>query len=210
MAEVESGKRNGEHIVRVALDFTERFLLILAATAFVLRFRHSLVSDPWVLALLLSEILTVTLLLIRRPGPIAGTPWAVAVAMIGTFAPLFVEAPDGPPVLVAGGILMWLGLGLSVAAKLSLARSFGMIAANRGVKSGGLYAFIRHPMYLSYAITHVGFLLVFPSVTNLLIYLICWTFQIFRIQEEERWLSQDPAYREYAGKVRYRLIYGVY
>lgn len=200
----------GEHRVRVALDLTERFLLILFALPFVLRFTHALQNDPFILALILAEMLTVVLLLIRRPGPIAGTPWAFFVALIGTFGPLLVKAPDGPPVIAAGALLMWLGLAISVSAKLSLARSFGMIAANRGVKSRGVYRFIRHPMYLGYAVTHFGFLLVFPNLFNLAIYLMTWTFQLLRIREEERWLSRDEAYRDYADRVRYRLIYGVY
>ncbi|MCW3797010.1 isoprenylcysteine carboxylmethyltransferase family protein [Sphingomonas sp. BN140010] len=210
MAEIGVARRNGEQAVRVALDLTERFLLIIVALPFVLRFTHALDRDPYLLGLILAEMLTVVLLLIRRPGPIAGTPWAFFVALVGTFAPLFVTAPDGPPVIPAGAALMWVGLAISVAAKLSLARSFGMIAANRGVKSRGIYAFIRHPMYLGYAVTHLGFLLVFPNLFNLAVYLTTWTFQLLRIREEERWLCQDEAYREYADRVRYRLIYGVY
>jgi len=210
--EAESGMDagSGEHRVRVALDLTERFLLIVLALPFILRFGHALRTDPYILGLILAEMLTVLLLLIRRPGPIAGSAWAFVVALVGTFAPLLVKAPEGPPAIAAGAVLMWLGLAISVSAKLSLARSFGMIAANRGVKSRGIYAFIRHPMYLGYAVTHLGFLLVFPNLFNLAIYVTTWTFQLLRIREEERWLRRDEAYRDYAGRVRYRLIYGLY
>lgn len=199
-----------ERQFRVGLDIFERVCLILAATPFLMRFTHALEQDPWILGLIMGEMLTVCLLLIRRPGPMAGHPWAIFVAFVGTFTPLFVSAPDGPPAIAAGLILMWTGFSISLGAKLSLNRSFGMIAANRGVRRGGLYAVIRHPMYLGYAITHVGFLLVFPNLTNALLYGLTWTFQLLRIREEEKWLRQDPAYEDYAAQVRYRLIPGLY
>jgi protein-S-isoprenylcysteine O-methyltransferase Ste14 len=205
-----TSERGREHQFRVGLDIFERVLLILAAAPFLMRFRHALEQDPWVLALVIGEMLTVVLIMIRRPGPMAGHPWVIFVAFVGTFTPLFVSAPSGPPVIAAGAVLLWVGLALSLSAKLSLNRSFGMIAANRGVRRGGPYMVVRHPMYLGYAITHMGFLLVYPSLTNAALYALTWTFQLLRIREEEKWLNQDQAYREYAGAVRYRLIYGVY
>lgn len=205
-----AGERGRERQFRIGLDIFERVCLILAAAPFLMRFADTVEHDPWVLGLILGEMLTVGLLLIRRPGPMAGHPWAILVAFVGTFTPLFVRAPQMEPFIQGGAVLMWAGLALSLGAKLSLNRSFGMIAANRGVRSGGVYAFIRHPMYLGYAITHVGFMLVYPNLTNALLYLVTWTFQLLRIREEEKWLMQDPAYREYAGQVRYRLIPGVY
>jgi protein-S-isoprenylcysteine O-methyltransferase Ste14 len=57
---------------------------------------------------------------------------------------------------------------------------------------------------------HVGVLAVMFSPWNLLIYGIGWTAQILRLQAEERLLEQDPAYRSYAGQVRWRLIPGVF
>lgn len=207
---VVAAPRGREHQFRVGLDVFERVCLILAAAPFLMRFQHALQNDPWIFGLILGEMLTVGLLLIRRPGPMAGHPWAIFVAFVGTFTPLFVRAPDVPVFIEAGKVLMWAGFAMSLGAKLSLNRSFGMIAANRGVRRGGVYAFIRHPMYMGYAITHVGFVMVYPSLTNVCLYALTWTFQLLRIREEEKWLMQDPAYAEYAGQVRYRLIPGVY
>ncbi|WP_114226381.1 MULTISPECIES: methyltransferase family protein [Sphingomonas] len=202
--------RGRSYNVRVGLDIAERVCLILAAAPFLMRFSTALQQDPWILGLILGEMMTVGLLLIRRPGPMAGHPWAIFVALVGTFTPLFVRAPNIPAYIEAGKVLMWVGFAMSLGAKLSLNRSFGMIAANRGVRRGGVYALIRHPMYMGYAITHVGFIMVYPSLVNALMYLFTWTFQLLRIREEEKWLMQDPAYAEYAAHVRYRLIPGVY
>ena len=53
-----------------------------------------------------------------------------------------------------------------IAGKLSLGRSFGLIPANRGVVSTGVYRFVRHPIYLGYLITHVGFVVANPTMWN--------------------------------------------
>ena len=105
--------------------------------------------------------------------------------------------------------MMIAGLAINVAAKLFLNRSFGVVAANRGVKRGGPYRLVRHPMYLGYIVTQFGFLLSGFSIANLALYLAAWTLQVLRIIEEERFLTRDPAYRNYRGKVRYRLIPGL-
>ena len=56
------------------------------------------------------------------------------------------------------------GFVLQLSAKLTLRRSFGVVAANRGVKASGPYRLVRHPMYAGYALTHVGFLLAGPNL----------------------------------------------
>lgn len=69
---------------------------------------------------------------------------------------------------------------------------------------------MRHPIYLGYLITHIGFLSANFSVQNLLVYASVYVAQIYRIYQEEKFLMRDEAYREYAARVRYRLIYGVF
>ncbi|WP_276509041.1 methyltransferase family protein, partial [Microvirga aerophila] len=83
-------------------------------------------------------------------------------------------------------------------------------AANRGVKTQGPYSLIRHPMYIGYVATQVGFLLFNSTVWNLAIYSGAWTLQVLRILAEERTLSKDPEYKAYALAVRYRLVPGVF
>ena len=56
----------------------------------------------------------------------------------------------------SGSIVVVLG-------KLSLGRSFGLAPANRGVVCRGLYQRLRHPIYLGYLITHVGFVIANPG-----------------------------------------------
>lgn len=106
----------------------------------------------------------------------------------------------------AGGVLMLYGFTMHLGAKISLFRSFGIVPANRGIRMKGLYAFVRHPMYAGYFLTHAGFLLASPSLFNLLVYVCCWGVQLCRMFAEERVLLESADYRVYVKKVPYRVI----
>ena len=101
---------------------------------------------------------------------------------------------------------MLIGLYVQISAKVILGRSFGLIAANRGIKVAGPYRIVRHPIYAGYTIIHVGFLLAFPSVWNLVLYSTQLVVQVARLLREEFILNQDQSYRDYAVRVRYRLV----
>ena len=103
-------------------------------------------------------------------------------------------------------IIMLLGLIWQIISKMCLGRSFGILPANRGIVDYGPYRFMRHPIYFGYLCTHMGFLLGSFSLWNFSVYAIVWTSQCFRILEEEKVLSRDPAYQEFKKKVRFRLI----
>ena len=165
----------------------------------------------YAILLLVSEGLVVALLLARRATDNISRrvgDWALAAA--GTFIVLMVGKGGAPIHAGFGFVLILIGLAIHVGAKLSLWRSFGLVAANRGVKTMGLYRFVRHPMYAGYVLSHVGFLLAAPSWWNLAVYLITWTLLVARIEAEERTLGEDVSYRDYEQRVRYRLLPGVY
>jgi protein-S-isoprenylcysteine O-methyltransferase Ste14 len=107
-------------------------------------------------------------------------------------------------------LLMLAGLAFQIFAKYTLGRRFGAVAANRGICDSGPYQIVRHPIYLGYMATHVGFLLVECSWWNLSVYALFYAVLIPRILAEERLLTQDRAYAEYRQRVQYRLIPGVF
>lgn len=193
-------------------DLAERgFLLALGLSAFA-RLAPSVAAEPQVGLILLSEGLGVAFILLRKRAIHADiSPYAAAVAFLGTAAPLLVANPGhGLIPAVVGFWMMAAGLLFNISAKVALNRSFGLAAANRGVKRAGPYRWVRHPMYAGYVATQLGFLLLNPSLWNLCVYAFAWSMQLLRIQAEERVLLEDPAYQAYAAQVRYRLAPGIY
>jgi protein-S-isoprenylcysteine O-methyltransferase Ste14 len=189
--------------------FERIFLLALSGFA-IWRLLPVMGEHPQIILLLASELSAVVFLLIQRKGSWNSSFYTTAIAFGGTGAALC---------LTSGGItlapdyitlpLMMVGTMISLFAKLSLRRSFGVVPANRGVKVSGAYRFVRHPMYTGYVINHIGLLLLYFSAWNMAVYALTWTLLYLRVVEEERFLLQDPAYTAYAGQVRARIIPGV-
>lgn len=158
------------------------------------------------------EMLDVTAYSIRRvPDRLSTSPRAWLFAFGGTAAPLFIQPnPTGLPQYVLGDLLLLVGLALQILAVLSLNRSFGIVPADRGVKTKGLYRFVRHPLYASYAISLTGYLLANITVGNAIAVTAGLTFQVLRIFEEEQLLLLNEDYQKYVARVRWRLFPGVF
>jgi protein-S-isoprenylcysteine O-methyltransferase Ste14 len=198
-------------LARLDLDLLEKFLVATFMAVLAARLVPLVVATGALppLFLLISEGVVVLFILLRRPTrdiSRRGQDWALGLA--GTLMPLLAIAPEGSPLLpmLACEAMMIAGFALQLSAKLTLRRSFGVVAANRGVKASGPYRLVRHPMYAGYALTHVGFLLSGPTLWNLFIYATVLTIAVRRIVAEERVLREDPAYRALAQKVRFRLL----
>lgn len=193
------------------LDRAEQVVLVLLWS--VLLGRVLVSHNGYAPLLLLSETMVLVFVLIRRPTQAISRnagDWMLAIT--ATAAPLLVR-PEGQPLAMlapVGVILVLAGNIWQGSAKLTLRRSFGVAPANRGVKVAGPYGVMRHPMYAGYLLVHIGNMLLFPSIVNLVVYAISWWAQLLRLHAEEALLSQDDAYRAYRDKVRWRLIPGVY
>ncbi len=163
--------------------------------------------------MVLSELL-VALLLLLRPlsANFSRRPLDWIVSFLAASLPLFAEPapPHGFIPVDVAGVIIGAGLLVQIAAKLALWRSFGVVPANHGVKTGGPYALIRHPMYAGYIVSHIGFVLGYPLLQNALLYLATFGVQVVRILREEAILHIDPDYARYARRVRYRLIPGLF
>lgn len=194
-------------------DRAEQVLAVLFYLWFCQRFITAIVageSDPRVYAVLVVDGIVLAFMLLRRPTTDISLRWADwAWALAATLAPLLL-LPVPPLAPNAGLVLVFAGMAVSLSAKLVLRRSFGIVAANRGVKIGGPYRFVRHPMYAGYVVTHIGTLLLLPHIWNWVLFLLAWTAMAMRIQAEERVLANDPSYADYRQRVRFRLIPGFY
>src|SRR5437762_315055 len=126
------------------------------------------------------------------------------VTLLSVAGPPLLRATDAAGLLpdVATALMATVGLGLVIAAKFTLGRSFGIVPANRGVVVSGPYTFVRHPIYTGYLLTHVGFVLAHPQFANMSLVLVSDIALVIRARYEERALRHDPRYRDYCAQVR--------
>ncbi|QSN62996.1 isoprenylcysteine carboxylmethyltransferase family protein [Caballeronia sp. M1242] len=170
-------------------------------------------SRVTVLLMVLSEVVTIVFSLLSRvPGKRDWNVLSVMVSSVATFYFLAFDIKPGIHLIPewVAVCLQVIGMSVQISAKLSLRRSFGILPANRGVVVHGPYKLIRHPMYFGYLIKDIGFLLPNFGLQNVIVLVVHWTLQVTRIVREERLLSEDDTYREYAKRVRYRLIAGIF
>lgn len=164
------------------------------------------------LLLLVSELLVVLLTVVRRPALVVdramGTRIVAAVSMIGIYFIQPVGSPLAPDLATAA--VSGAGLLVIITAKVTLGRSFGLMPANRGIVSRGIYRVIRHPIYAGYLVTHAAFLAAHPTLWNAMLLMTSDTALLVRAVYEERTLARDPAYASYMQDVRWRVLPGCF
>ena len=147
------------------------------------------------------------LFLIRQPSKQSYTfHWLPTIAAWATvFSPLLLNVknfnahPFGTLFNIIGSLFTLWGA-------IALNKAFSVIPADRGVKTGGPYRFVRHPIYASYWIAGAGVIINSPSTRNLIIIAFSCLLQLPRIYFEEKLLDSNAEYREYKKRVRWKLI----
>ena len=145
----------------------------------------------------------------------------MAIASIGFVAMIVLSALDhrfgwsSVPgwVAIAGNV----GVGLSfflitlVLRQNSYAASTICVEAGQPVISAGAYGVIRHPMYAAALPMFLCMPLALGSYWGLVVFAAIMPALIWRLLDEERFLKVNlPGYADYCGRVRYRLIPGVW
>jgi protein-S-isoprenylcysteine O-methyltransferase Ste14 len=164
----------------------------------------------------LQHLMVLGIALTRRPPAAQDysfpTSLAVAVSCAYPYAQVIyldrVPGDAGWP--AAGLVLVTLSACLSFASLLSIGRLFGLRPALRGLATGGPYSFVRHPMYLAYVVSDIGYNLQEWNIGTALMVMMGWASLLYRIHAEERILSQDSGWRTYISSVRCRLVPGVW
>lgn len=165
------------------------------------------------LLLLASETLVVIFTVLRRAPSVVDRSLRArlftTISMMGPplVRPGTVTALLSEPLTVA---LSAAGLLVVIGGKLSLGRSFGLMPANRGIVSTGFYRFVRHPIYLGYLITHVGFVAANPTLWNIVTLVVADLALMIRATCEEKTLAKDPEYSSYLERVRWRVVPGLF
>lgn len=151
--------------------------------------------------------------LIRRPARLVTRrldDWLLAFA--GTFAGVLFRPDGAHPAwgIWTGVVLQLVGVAVVVTCIVTLGRSFGFAAADRGVVTRGPYAIVRHPMYASYLLLDSGYLLQSLSVRNAAVLVFGTLCNAGRALAEERLLTNNRDYLEFRRRVRRRIIPGVW
>lgn len=183
-------------------------IMAVAWLAFsLLHVRAFNVSGNWVnLVFCATETLTAMFFIMRTtPVTVSGSRADWILAFVGTFAALLF-VPSGNGILPGAAILIYVGAVMHLGGMLSLNRSIGMVPARRIIKTGGLYRLVRHPLYASYIISSIGYLLINTSPRNVTIFAGTAALLTMRLLREERHLALDKNYREYMARVKFRVL----
>src|SRR2546423_974037 len=114
-------------------------------------------GEPSGLGTTLLEGWAAVLFLVRRPADrLSLRPLAWLAAPIGSFAMLFARPAAGGLAPVVCELLQLFGVLLAFVSLATLGRSFGLVAANRGVKTGGPYRLVRAPAHTAALIASPG------------------------------------------------------
>ena len=140
------------------------------------------------------------------------TSAAVLVSYTYTYAQVIYLnwVPGNPAWPYAGLVMVSLAACLSFASLLTLGRYFGVRPALRSLVTTGPYRVVRHPMYLSYVISDIGYNLQEWNFGTVALVTVGWLSLVYRIRAEERLLGNDSRWPNYSALVRYRLLPGIW
>ncbi len=194
----------------VGANVTGAVVVLLFARATVRSYEdtHRLIGGVFIL----QQVLVAVALLVRRlPRSASRRPLDWAAALGGSFGGFLLRPGGYQPASTIGVGLQVLGLAVWTFSFFALGRSFGLVAADRGVVTRGPYKVVRHPLYASYMVTtQLGYVLQSLSLWNVVVLAFSWSCQIARLAFEEHLLEGVGSYRDYRTRVRRRLFPGVW
>jgi protein-S-isoprenylcysteine O-methyltransferase Ste14 len=132
----------------------------------------------------------------------------LALMVFSAFDHRFTWSPVPIYISLLGDVLIALGLLIDffVFRENSYGASTIETFADQKVISTGLYALVRHPMYVGVLVMCIGVPLALDSWWGLVFLALTLPVLILRILDEEKLLKKDlPGYSEYTQRVRYRL-----
>jgi protein-S-isoprenylcysteine O-methyltransferase Ste14 len=152
------------------------------------------------------------LLITRAPAVRRGSALALAASLpsmiAGGLALRLAPAPAAwsraPEVLFA------FGGAFAVFALASLGRSFAVLPAFRAVVARGPYGWIRHPAYAGELLMIAACAIARGDALGATVFAVAVALGVARIVVEERLLGEAETYRAYSGRVRFRLVPGVW
>jgi len=162
----------------------------------------------------LQHLLVLGIAVTRRPPELRDRSFLASAAVVVAYTYPYAQVaylkwvPGDPAWPTAGLVLLTLAACLSLASLLTLGRRFGIRPAMRGLATRGPYRVVRHPMYLAYLLSDIGYNLQEWNVGTVLLVMLGWASLLYRIHAEERILSRHAGWTAYIALVRYRLLPG--
>ena len=158
-------------------------------------------------------VLVAVILVRKRHQAINQNVFHQGVALVAFFSGFCFDTRPA----AASVLLSRLSVGVTVAALVlgtitlfNLGRSFGILISMRRIETRGLYAVVRHPMYLTDILWRTGLILGNLSAYNVALFAASTAAYVYRAVLEERFLRQFPDYAEYMRRVKYRFVPGVF
>jgi protein-S-isoprenylcysteine O-methyltransferase Ste14 len=158
--------------------------------------------------IVIQESLFAVFLLVRRPTiAVSARPLEWIVAMVAMLLSFMLRPTTYVGPLVTVGLpLQMVGLVAAIVAVVFLGRSVGIVPADRGIRTNGMYRMIRHPIYASYVVAYVGYVITYPTARNAMIVAATVIAMNMRAIFEERLLGRDERYREYLRRTPWRFL----
>jgi len=196
----------------IGLAFTNMSLAAFFIFFAYVNFQSFLENPRLSVALIVvAETIAALFLIIRRDPDATWHSWQTwLTTTCGTMAPMLLRPVEGAEDVLVGEILLVFGFAMQILSLASLNRSFGLLPALRGVKSSGMYRWVRHPLYASYVIMYLGYLVSNQSLSNVAVAIFGTAFLVMRIHYEEDFLIQQADYRRYVNRTHWRLIPAVW
>ena len=207
-----SAVSTGSSLRGLGLAFTN----LLLATLFILfaiANGRSFLENPRlsVLLIVVTETIVAVLLVIRRDPDETEHSWQTwTTTTFGTIAPFLLRPIDATADVLLGQMLQVAAFSMQIVALLYLNKSIGLLPAHRGIKSSGLYSWVRHPLYTAYVVTYLGYWINNQSWPNAVVIVAGTAFLVMRIHYEEALLFKYADYTRYAKRIRWRLIPSVW
>jgi protein-S-isoprenylcysteine O-methyltransferase Ste14 len=204
-------RRRVIRIVRLGANVIGATGAIYFARAGYVHYRatHSLVGG----AFLAEQLWIVVAFLVRRPAAVVSQragDWLLAFG--GTFGGVLFRPFGAHPHwgVVTGLDVQVVGLAICIASFAALGRSFGFAPADRGLVRRGPYRIVRHPIYASYFLLQAGYVLQSISARNVAVMALVCGCNVGRLRAEERLMTSSGPYLEYAARVPWRLVPGLW
>jgi len=183
--------------------------LFAASTYLAWRQTHSVVA---LLLFFVNTLFAVLFVSRRSSRAVSENPkdWMVTAATILLSFTLRVKPVSVLPLIAVSQAVQAVSVTIILFSLCALGRSFGLIPANRGVKTGGMYHYVRHPLYAGELLFYLGFLVGNFSVFNAVVCACIFLGLNLRAGAEERLLKGDRSYLDYMRRVRFRFIPGLF